>query len=93
MLKKRVYRRFSKEFKEEAVRLSMNTDKTQIQIANELGIDRKLLSSWRKEHKESKLNPNKLDELAEIKRLEKENKELKLERDILKKAAAIFSKG
>jgi transposase len=90
MSEKRVYRRFSKEFKEEAVKLSMSTDKTQAQIANELGIDRKLLFSWRKDYKE---NPNKIKDLEKIKNLEKELKEVRLEREILKKAAAIFSQG
>lgn len=93
MSNKRVYRRFSKEFKEEAVKLSMNTDKTQYQIADELGIDRKLLSSWRRAYREAQANPNKASELERIKKLEKELREARLERDILKKAAAIFSQG
>lgn len=93
MSEKRVYRRFTKEFKEEAVKLSMSSDKTQAQIADELGIDRKLLSNWRKNYKENRKNPNKKEDLERIKQLEKELKEAKLERDILKKAAAIFSQG
>ncbi len=93
MSEKRVYRRFSNEFKEEAVRLSMETDKTVTELAGDLGIDRKLLTNWRKAYKDSKLNPNKAKDLERIKKLEKENRNLKMERDILKKAAAIFSQG
>jgi transposase len=93
MSEKRVYRRFSKEFKEEAVRLSMETDKTVTELAGDLGIDRKLLTTWRKAYKDSKLNPNKAKDLERIKKLEKENRNLKMERDILKKVAAIFSQG
>jgi len=93
MSTKRTYRRFSKEFKEEAVKLSFNTDKSQSELSSELGIDRRLLSIWRREYRDKKLNPNKSVDLEKLKKLEKENRELRLERDILKKAAAIFSQG
>lgn len=99
-MKKRV--KFSKEFKLKAVHLSEKSDNIQ-DLATSLGISGGLLYRWRKEYfdREGKgevfpgvgkstgiLDP----EREELKRLRRENKDLKEERDILKKAVSIFSK-
>ena len=92
-------RTYSDEFKKEAVELTYNSDKTCKEIAEDLGVNYNNLIRWRKEFKDKgdlafpgqgkqKLNP----EQERIKQLEKELKETKTERDILKKAVAIFSK-
>lgn len=88
-------RKFTKEFKIDAVNLLESSDKTATAVAEELGIPRDALCRWRRElNDESKQaftgQGNPRDE--EIARLKKENAELKMERDILKKAMAIFSK-
>jgi transposase len=89
-------RRFTCEFKEEAVRLSERTDLTVRQVAADLGIPEKLLHRWRSESRASRKNGTRFapghgrarDE--ELEQLRKENQQLRLERDVLKKAMAFF---
>ena len=90
-------KKFSKQFKAEAVRLSLREDMTVQQAAAELGIPLKLLYRWRYESKllgddAFRGNGQRTSEQAELARLRRENAELKMERDILKKAAAWFAK-
>ncbi len=94
MTKRRTYTR---EFKIEAVRLLERTDKSQEQIANELGIGSSNLSRWKKKYGEDgtdafpgrgKLTPEK----EELRWLKRELEIARQERDILKKAVAIFSR-
>lgn len=47
MSRPRKYRKFTKEFKQEAVRLSLESSKTVEQVAEDLGITAKILSRWR----------------------------------------------
>lgn len=87
-------RKYDEQFKRDAVNLLTSSDKTLSQVAADLGIKYDLLSRWRKEITESGKqaftgNGNARDE--EMARLRKELAEAKLERDILKKAVAIFS--
>ena len=87
-------RKFDKQFKIDAVRLLETSGKTATAIASDLGIPRDALSRWKKEYNEGNLRPfpgngNPRDE--EIARLKKELTDVKLERDILKKALGIFS--
>lgn len=91
MTEKRKYRRYSEEFKEESVRLSLSSDKTMDQVASELGVSPKNLANWRSKYRKKQESPGSEADKRRIKELEKENKELRLEREILKKAAAIFS--
>lgn len=88
-------RKFDKQFKIDAVRFLESSGKTATEVASELGIRGDALSRWKRELKEENLRPfpgqgNPRDE--ELVSLRKECAELKLERDILKKALAIFSK-
>jgi transposase len=87
-------RKYDQQFKRDAVSLLESSGKAVGQIADDLGIRYDLLSRWRKElgdvgKKAFTGNGNSRDE--EMLRLRKENAELKMERDILKKAVAIFS--
>jgi len=89
---------FSKEFKLEAVRLLEESDKSPNDIAAELGIRRNMLYKWQeqlKAHGEAAFQgpgrrPREQEE--EVARLRRELAEIKLERDILKKAAAYFAR-
>lgn len=64
------------------------------EVADELGIDPGRLSKWRqKDSSPVRSTQGLTDEQREIKRLPKERKEAQLERDILKKAISIFSRG
>ena len=90
--------RHTKEFKQEAVRLLELGEKPASEVARELGIKRTLLYRWRDELRKkgeaafSGGGRPRNDQLSEIARLKKELKEVKEERDILKKAAAYFAK-
>ena len=89
---------YSREFKEDAVRLLDTTSKTAREIEDDLGIGRGVLYRWRKQMQEEHEqgirafpgNGNPRDE--ELARLRKELAETREERDILRKAVAIFSK-
>jgi transposase len=92
----KVRRDFTREFKIEAVRLSHQTDKTLDEFAEDMGISRSSLSRWRSEFREDpqqafpgKGQPKERD--VEIARLKKLLRQAEMERDILKKALAIFS--
>jgi len=89
-------KRYDKEFKIEAVRLASEPGNTQAQVQRELGIGQGVISRWKRELKadsehafpgKGHLKPQ--DE--ELHRLKRENERLRRERDILKKAVAIFS--
>lgn len=87
-------RRFYDEsFKKMAIELSYAKGAVK-PVAEELGIEPSLLTKWRQVPMASKDTLKSLtEEQKEIKRLQKELKEAQLERDILKKAVGIFSKG
>ena len=85
-------RRFTQEFKEEAVKLSERGDLSIRQVAANLGIHEKALHRWRREKREAHQagtrfapgNGRARDE--ELERLRKENQQLRIEREVLKKA-------
>jgi transposase len=88
-------RKFDKQFKIDAVRFLESSGKRATDVAIELGIPRDALSRWKRELNEENVRAfpghgNPRDE--ELIRLRKELADVKLERDILKKAVAIFSK-
>ncbi len=93
---------FTDEFKTEAVALLGSSGRPLIQIASELGLSPSMLRNWRNRsagrHAGSALHsiaawapPCVPDSTAEISRLRRENDRLRLERDIVEKAVAIFS--
>lgn len=84
-------RRFSLEFKREAVKLFRDSDKGISQIARELGVTAVVLRSWVdlvEAEEKAGLTP---DEAEELKRLRKEVARLKEENEILGKATAFFA--
>ena len=90
-------RQFSKEFKNEAVRLIVDEGRRVSELSRELGVGENSLSSWKNKYEEGKIEPfpgkgRMSPEDAELRRLKRENEVLRMERDILKKAAVIFSK-
>ena len=93
-------RHFTDEFKTEAVALLAGSGRPLVQIAGELGISPSMLRNWRNRQGGGntgaavtpKPAPHSVpDPAVEISRLRRENERLRLERDILKKAVAIFS--
>ena len=89
-------RQYTKEFKVEAVRLIVEEGRRISEVSRELGISEALLGRWKKKSEEGKVDPfpgkGRLSpEDGELRRLRRENKRLRMEHDILKKAVAIFS--
>lgn len=95
---KRERRRFTKEFKIEAVELSNRSNKSMVEISGDLGIRPELLYRWKSDYKASKEHAfpgsgHLADpEEDKLRRMEREIRSVQEERDILKKALAIFSK-
>ena len=88
-------RRFTKEFREEAVRLAQSSGGTRREIAGDLGIGLSTLVRWIGRSREGDTVDSATAEsevTAELKRLRRENEILRQERDILKKAAAFFAR-
>ena len=95
---KRKIRKYDKEFKERAVDLYFSGDQSYTEVAEDLGIPTSTLAFWCKQTEKHPDDPfpgkGKLrPEDAKQKDIFKENRRLRRERDILKKALAIFSKG
>ena len=85
-------RQFTPEFKKEAVALVTEQNYTVARAAASLGISAKTLHTWVTMDRNRNDTGLSEDERAELKRLRKENKELRLEKEILKKASAFFAK-
>ena len=90
-------RQYGREFKREAVELLETSDKSAAQLERELGIGKGCLSRWKRKFEEDgddafpgqgRLTPEK----EEFRRLKRELEIARQERDILKKAVAIFSR-
>ena len=92
-MSKKKRRKYTKEYKEEAVRLISEEGYSYAEAGRNLGVNPNLLSRWKREFEGIELDPGSAAAMqAELKRLRKENKRLKMEREILKKAAAFFAK-
>ena len=94
---KETRRKYSREFKIEAVRMVTERGLPVLQVARDLGIDRSLLDRWQRQlaadPKHAFPGKGQLKPLEEeLRRLRLENETLKMERDILKKATAFFAK-
>ena len=90
-------RRFSREFKVEAVKLVLERGVTASQAARDLDVHVNVLRGWVRAHREDPAHAfpgegQQKPEAAELTRLRREVTRLKMERDILKKAAAYFAK-
>jgi len=89
-------RRFSAEFKKEAVGLITEQGYTIAEAARNLGIHSTVLGRWKREFEaerdDTAAEPGKASVRMELRRLRQENKRLRMEREILKEAAAFFAK-
>ena len=88
---KRTRRRFTAEFKAETVKLVQQSNRTMADVAMELGISAKSVGEWVRLAEESGDSISE-DERNELRRLRKENRELRMEKEILAKATAFFAK-
>ena len=90
-------RTFTKEFKLEAVQLVRRSGKSQVQVARELGIADSTLHHWCKQFADQGQQAfvgsgHQTEQEEELRRLKRELEVTRQERDILKKALAIFSR-
>ena len=92
---RRLRRQFTAEFKAGAVRLVLDEGKSVSQVARDLDLTASAVSEWvaraRADRTKGKTGLT-TEERAELAKLKKEVRELRMERDILKKAAAFFAK-
>ena len=99
------YKRYTQEFKLEAIRLMSETDKPVVQLARDLGIRVNQIYKWKKQLEDKSTNAfsrtrkvlnatetKASDKDVEIQELKQRIERLEAEKDILKKAAAYFAK-
>jgi len=85
-------RRFTPELKQEAVDLCRRSGKSECQVARELGVPQSSLNRWMRQAASAPLGSNSFLATGELKVLRREVEQLRMERDILKKAVAFFAK-
>lgn len=90
---KRTRRTYTQEFKQDAVALVTQQGYSIARAARSLDIADNILRRWKREF-EAQASGDALtqDEREELRRLRRENRELKMEKEILKKASAYFAK-
>lgn len=89
--------KYPAEFRREAVELVRTSDRPRVEIARSLGISDSTLSNWvvaDRERQERNADPEALteSERVELRRLRRENAQLQMDMEILRKAAAYFAK-
>jgi transposase-like protein len=94
-MEKRRRRKFTREFKDETVRLVQESGKTIGEVARDLDLTESALRNW---VKQAEIDAGRgpagaltTEEHEELRRLRRENKQLRMEREILKKATAFFA--
>lgn len=92
-------RKYSREFKLEAIRLYENGERAVSEVERELGITKGLLWKWQASRAKSTRNEESFpgngrmaDTEARIRQLERENHQLRQDKEILKKVLEMFSK-
>lgn len=91
-----VRRKYSAEFKAEAVKLASQAGVSVSAVARDLGVHESILRRWMQESsftdKPKSIHTDTDSLTQELSRLRKENAQLKMERDIIKKALGYFAK-
>ena len=82
---------YDKEFRKDAVKYYLDSGQTYREASNMLGMNEQTLNRWVAKHKQDPSNNVDSKVGEELKKLRKENANLKMEREILKKAVAIFT--
>ncbi len=85
-------RPYSPAFKQEALALLEHGGRSANQLAKDLGVNQTTLSRWQRQAKADRPEAHALEATEELSVLRREVQRLRLERDILKKAAAFFAK-
>lgn len=88
-------RSYSAEYKVEAVKLVIETSRPVALVARELGIVEQTLGNWVKQYRRDHAGDEpelSVPERARLRELERENREIRIENEFLKKAAAYFAR-
>lgn len=93
---KRERRKFTSEFKDEAVKLALSGEKSAAATARDLGLGLSTLQNWISQYRRQNgagapVEVNHFQLLEENRQLREQNRRLQMERDILKKATAFFA--
>jgi transposase len=89
--------KYPPEFRREAIELVRSSGRSRVEVARSLGISDNTLANWinaERERRERDADPEALteSERAELRRLRRENAQLQMDMEILRKAAAYFAK-
>lgn len=88
------YRKFTPEYREETVKMVIQSQRPIAEVARELGINEGTLGHWVSKYRDEHPVTEELSlpDRAKLKELERENRDLRMQNDFLKKAAAYFAK-
>lgn len=87
-------RKFTPEFKDEAVKLVIDTSRPIAEVAREIGVNEGTLGNWVNTYRVNHADeepPLAISERARLRELERENRELRMKSEFLGKAAAFFA--
>lgn len=87
-----IRQQYDEEFRKNAVKLSYATSKTIKALAEDLGIHSSLIYRWRRIYTEQGDKTKMAEQHDALRKLQIENVELKMENEMLKKAAAYFAR-
>ena len=88
---RRVRRSYTEEFRRDAVGMIEREGLTTAEVSRRLGVNVNLLRKWREKYGKGESMAGGMDVQEELRQLREENRRLRMEREILKKATALFA--